>query len=126
MRSTSETSATRRLFQCADSGCYRNDISSKFEGDGVADLSDEEFMARRAIIRQVKDWMESMQGKPSEDIHKIEWVPILYQYEVLAYFFVLSMHLNVICYPDCSWIGCTRGQHSAILLILRCLISQIA
>lgn len=67
----SETSATRRLLQCTGFGLYMNDISSKFAPP------DDDFASRRAIVHQVAKWCETYTGQ-----NKVEWVPILYLYEV--------------------------------------------
>jgi hypothetical protein len=82
----SETSAVRRLLQCTDLGVYTNDISAKFEGSGAADLSPEDFAARRNVVRQVTQWSKSMggRGKPQIVVQN-EWTPILYLYEARLY-----------------------------------------
>jgi hypothetical protein len=94
MVNKSETSATRRLLQCTGLGCYMNDISSKFAppAQEAVDLSREDFAARRAVINEVQDWMEKMEGKPSGEIPKNEWVPILYQYEVSLFVVLVLRH----------------------------------
>lgn len=79
MLNKSETSATRRLLQCTGMGLYMNDISSKFAPPArkAPDLAPDDFAARRTVVEQVAQWCETYKGQG-----KVEWVPILYLYEV--------------------------------------------
>lgn len=62
-----------------------NDVTQKFYNDpeNAPDLSREDFYARKAVIDEVADWTEMMER--SEVVHKNEWTPILYRYEVMSY-----------------------------------------
>ena len=79
MLNKSETSAARRLLQCTGLGLYMNDISSKFAPPATRapDLAPDDFAARRTVVDQVTHWFETDGGQ-----EKVEWVPILYLYEV--------------------------------------------
>jgi hypothetical protein len=83
MVNTSETCAATKLIQCRSYGISMNDISQKFTRSPHAapDLSEDEFMARKAVLGQVSKWCDDNEGKP-EMIYKNEWAPILYRYEV--------------------------------------------
>jgi hypothetical protein len=83
MVNTSETDATRRLFQCTGLGVSMNDITKKFQRDpkDAPDLAPIEFLSKKKIVDDVADWCESMEGK-EEFISKNWWTPILYKYEV--------------------------------------------
>jgi hypothetical protein len=83
MINRSETCATRRLYQCSFLGVSMNDITQKFYRDpeDAPDLRPEDFMARRAVIKQVEEWCDEMEEKP-DLIYQNKWTPILYLYEV--------------------------------------------
>jgi hypothetical protein len=85
MINTSGTCATTRLIQCRDFGISMNDISGKFQQspEDVPDLSEDDFLARKTVVRQVSKWSADNRGKP-EVIYRNEWAPILYQYEVCS------------------------------------------
>lgn len=65
-------------------GISMNDVTPKFERDPehAPDLSPEDFMARRAVIKQVENWCDEMKEKP-ELVYQNKWTPILYAYEIV-------------------------------------------
>jgi hypothetical protein len=69
--------ATTKLIQCTSFGIYQCDVTRKFDKDPseAPDLAREDFLARKEIIKHVKQWCEKQKGRT-------EWVPILYAYEV--------------------------------------------
>lgn len=79
MVNTSGTCATSKLIQCRYLGCYQIDISRNFDQDpeNAPDLSYDDFMARKNVLDQVKDWVEE-HGKRGLS----QWVRIAYMYEV--------------------------------------------
>jgi hypothetical protein len=83
MINRSETCATRRLYQCRQFGVYENDISRKFyqNPEDVPDLAPADFLARKAVVEQLQTWSGD-NAKKEERVHRNEWVPILYAYEV--------------------------------------------
>ncbi|KZT27380.1 hypothetical protein NEOLEDRAFT_1130917 [Neolentinus lepideus HHB14362 ss-1] len=85
MINRSGTCATTKLTQCTGFGVYQLDISAKFDQDpeGVPDLTKEDFLARKQVVDEVAAWVDAHQNKEPQVIYKNEWVPILYQYEVV-------------------------------------------
>ena len=81
MINRSETCATRKLTQCTDFGVSMNEVTNKFSGIGAPDLSPAEFRARKAIVGQVKRWVDMNANAPKQVVYKNEWAPILYKYE---------------------------------------------
>jgi hypothetical protein len=63
MMNKSETSATRRLFQCTGFGCYQNDISSKFEAYKLPSRNSAEQMQNTHCVFAT--------GKPLLQCHKV-------------------------------------------------------
>ncbi|KAA1469777.1 hypothetical protein DENSPDRAFT_835437 [Dentipellis sp. KUC8613] len=76
--------ATTKLIQCRHFGTYQCEVSGKFAGspEQASDLSEEDFYARKNVIDQVQKWVEDNE-KTEHLIHQNEWVPILYNFEVV-------------------------------------------
>jgi len=74
---TSGTCATTKLIQCTDFGVYQCDVTRKFQQDPseVIDISEIEFLARQKVVEAVMRW--------SKLIIKEEYIPILYDYEIV-------------------------------------------
>lgn len=64
-------------------GVNEVEVSGKFDQDpeDVSDLSPEDFIARKNVLRQVEAWCDHMHDKP-QTIYRNRWNLILYQYEV--------------------------------------------
>uniref|UniRef100_A0A8H8CDN7 Wax synthase domain-containing protein n=1 Tax=Psilocybe cubensis TaxID=181762 RepID=A0A8H8CDN7_PSICU len=73
------TCATSKLVQCRTFGCRRVDVSQKFfkKPEEVFDLTPHDFMMRKNVLKQVRDWVKQHGKKRLR-----EWVPIAYLYEV--------------------------------------------
>ncbi|TCD69037.1 hypothetical protein EIP91_009100 [Steccherinum ochraceum] len=82
----SGTCATTKLVQCRQMGVYECEVTRKFQQDprDVQDLHEADFLARKKVVDEVADWIESRtpQGarrpSPMDD-----WSPILYDYEIV-------------------------------------------
>ncbi|KAI0789609.1 hypothetical protein C8Q75DRAFT_806776 [Abortiporus biennis] len=77
--------ATTKLVQCRGLGLSMCDVSRKFQKDPseVPDLPREDFLARKKVVDTVEKWCEENQGKRPELIPRNEWIPILYDYEIV-------------------------------------------
>lgn len=87
MINTSETCATTKLIQCRLYGISTNDVSQKFirSPEDATDLTEDEFMARKAVLVKVRLWCCENMGNP-DMILRNQWAPILYSYEVCLIF----------------------------------------
>ncbi|TFK52252.1 hypothetical protein OE88DRAFT_1657406 [Heliocybe sulcata] len=85
MVNRSGTCATTKLMQCTSFGVYMLDVSPKFDQDpeGLPDLTKEDFLARKQVVEEVAQWVETHKNKEPQAVVKNEWVPILYQYEIV-------------------------------------------
>jgi hypothetical protein len=75
--------ATTKLIQCQMYGVNSVEVSRKFDKnpDEVSDLSKDDFLARKKVLRQVEKWCEFMKSKP-DVIPENTWRLINYHYEV--------------------------------------------
>lgn len=75
--------ATTKLIQCTMYGVDSVEVSRKFDKnpDDVSDLSKDDFLARRQVLKQVEKWCQSMGLKP-DVIPENTWRLINYHYEV--------------------------------------------
>ncbi|KAI0055379.1 hypothetical protein BV25DRAFT_1921855 [Artomyces pyxidatus] len=77
---TSGLCATTKLLQCRNFGVFQVDISRKFQRgpEAAPDLTEEDFYARKDVVDQVGKYTD----ENIPEGHPLEWVPILYQFEV--------------------------------------------
>lgn len=78
--------ATTKLIQVPMFGLQAVECSRKFDKnpDDVPDLSKEDFLDRKALLREVEKWCAGMKGKP-EMMPGNKWYLINYAYEVRVF-----------------------------------------